>query len=188
MCKIMTIKINVPHKYTHNCFIIVGTELEELVNYSVDLVREQSKESYREMLINELTEGKISLIDVHAGQGKFLDVVLMSEQLFLNIYEKNTESMRVAFINAKEKGVEIHHIEISFEILFKFLKTGSLIVETVGYDEMLIKANPMPDEQKWTINNKTYQGDAILYGKVSMEGESGIFWDLENIEELINFL
>lgn len=68
-----------PRENSDNRYLIIGDNIEELVEFCLFRIRERSKEYYRKELLNDLQNKGSSLIDVHAGMGNSYTVELSGE-------------------------------------------------------------------------------------------------------------
>jgi hypothetical protein len=72
----MTTLTHTPTEHDNSNYLIVGDDIDELIEYLVSRIRAQSKDYYAKNLREDLTKTRCSIVDRHAGQGTFYNVVL----------------------------------------------------------------------------------------------------------------
>lgn len=69
--------IHSPIENSNNRYQIIGSDIDELIEYCMPRVRQISKKYYEKEIRMDLEKNKKSSIDVHAGMGTSYEVILI---------------------------------------------------------------------------------------------------------------
>ncbi len=97
----MTTIAHTPEINCKNRYTIYGTDINDIVEFSIPRIKAISQDFYRREIKNDLAESGKSLIDSHAGMGSFYIIELITEDNIKAWEEQNADDLRLYELERK---------------------------------------------------------------------------------------